>query len=491
MRQALKAAAVRGGRPDRPVRGVRGGRSGPARTGMRRGAALLAALLYLALSALLCPGTARAAGGVDEVAAALTKDPVYVDPAASGQLSAAQARTLARRIESADKPVFVAVLPDAARFPAATVLRDVRSAVGITGVYAIRLGDRFNAGADPQVMPHNAVVNLTGQVRRASSGDAYAELSGFVDQAVRQASGHAPDSWGDGSGSPGSSGAGRGAVVALVVIVLLAGGGFLLYRRARKARTDRERARLDELRRVVDEDITAFGEELDRLDFTPADPAADDAMRADYAHALDAYERAKLLIAGARGPQDVRPVTEALADGRFSLATLDARRRGEPLPERRPPCFFDPRHGPSVTDVVWAPPGGAPREVPACAADATRIADGDEPAVRTVTTVYGPQPYWNAGPLYAPWAGGYYGGGLLPGLLFGTMLGESLAAPGFGFGGYGYDAGYGGDSTRDLPAGGDYSGSDFDPGDFGGGFGGGGDSGGGDSGGGFDGGGFQ
>jgi hypothetical protein len=313
-----------------------GGRPYSNRTAARRGAALLTALLCLVLVTLAWPGAARAASGVDEVAAQLSKGPVYVDPAASDQLSAAQAQALAKKIESADKPVFVAVLPDTARFPAATVLRDVRSAVGITGIYAIRLGDRFNAGADPQVMSHNAVVNLTDQVRRSSSGNAYAELSSFVDQSVRQASGHAPDSWGNGSGS---SGPGRGAVVALVVVVLLAGGGLLLLlRRARKARAARERARLDEVRRVVDEDITAFGEELDRLDFSPADPAADDAMRADYAHALDAYERAKLLIDQARRPEDVRPVTEALADGRFSLATLDARRRGAPLPDRRPPA---------------------------------------------------------------------------------------------------------------------------------------------------------
>jgi hypothetical protein len=482
MRRASESPLTRGTHLAPPPVG-RGGRPYSGRTAARRGAAVLTALLYLVLVTLAWPGAARAASGVDEVAAQLTKGPVYVDPAASDQLSAAQAQALAKKIESADKPVFVAVLPDTARFPAATVLRDVRSAVGITGVYAIRLGDRFNAGADPQVMSHNAVVNLTDQVRRSSSGNAYAELSGFVDQSVRQASGHAPDSWGNGSDS---SGPGRGAVVALVVVVLLAGGGLLLLRRARKARAARERARLDEVRRVVDEDITAFGEELDRLDFSPADPAADDAMRADYAHALDAYERAKLLIDRARRPEDVRPVTEALADGRFSLATLDARRRGAPLPDRRPPCFFDPRHGPAVTDVLWAPPGGAPREVPACAADATRIADGDEPATRTVTTAYGPQPYWNAGPLYGPWAGGYYGGGLLPGLLIGTMLGESFAAPGFGYGGYGYDAGYG-DGGQDLPTGGDYSGSDFDPGDFGAGFGGGDNSGGG---GGFDG-GFQ
>jgi hypothetical protein len=226
---------------------------------------------------------------------------------------------------------------------------------------------------------------------------------------------------------------------------------------------------------VVDEDITAFGEELDRLDFHPAEAGADDAMRADYERALDAYEQAKSSMAAARRPEDVRAVTQSLEDGRFSLALLSARREGRPLPERRAPCFFDPRHGPSVADATWTPAGGAPREVPVCAADQARLADGRAPAVREVDTDYGRRPYWDAGPAYGPWAGGYFGGGLLPGLLVGTLLGSMMATPSYAsdYGsGYGDFGGY---------SGGDVSGSDFDPGDFGGGFG---DGGGGDFGGG-------
>jgi hypothetical protein len=434
--------------------------------------ALLAALLsaIAAVVALSVP-TAHSATGIDTAAAQLKQGPVYVDPRASDQLSPSQAKALAGKIEKADKPIFVAVLPATQEFPPQTVLRDLRSAVGITGVYAVHLGDRFNAGADPQVMSRNAVTNLVGQVQRSSSGDTNAELNSFVDQAVQQARGTAPSSWP--GGSDGSS-AGLSTVIVLGAVVLLAGGGALaLRRRARRSRAERERAQLDKLRKVVDEDITAFGEELDRLSFAPADPGADDAMRNDYSHALDAYERAKSLMAAAARPDDVRPVTEALEDGRFALAALEARRAREPLPERRPPCFFDPRHGPSVGDVPWSPPGGAPRDVPACAADAARIDDGDEPMSRTVQTASGPQPYWNAGSAYAPWAGGYFGGGLLPGLLIGTLLGGALSGSAYGYDGSGYDGG---------PDGGDYSGSDFNSSDFGGGFG---------DGGGFGGGGFE
>ncbi len=475
--------------------------------------AMVTVLLAAGGSLAFAGGTADArqsSSGVDTVASALQRGPVYVDPGAAGQLTPSEATALSQTIRKADKPVFVAVLPADSAFPSRTVLQDLRSATGIAGVYAVRLGDRFDAGADPQVMPPAAVANLVGQVQRSSgsagsavrAGSADAELTSFVDQAVRQAHGHAPGSWSGGSNGTGStsfgpSGAGVGltAVVVLGVIALVAvGGGFTLMRRRRILRERGERVQLEHLRQVVDEDITAYGEELDRLDFSPGDPAADDAMRADWTHALDAYERAKDRMAAAHHPQDVRPVTQALEDGRFSLATLEARRAGEPLPERRPPCFFDPRHGPSVRDVAWTPPGGVVREVPACAADATRVDDGQEPASRQVGTASGPQPYWNAGPMYGPWAGGYFGGGLLPGLLVGTLLGGALGGPGWGYGydgseagydGYGGDDGFGGEGGGTT--GGDYTGSDFDAGDFGGGFGGGGGDGGG---GGFDGGGW-
>ena len=61
-----------------------------------------------------------------------------------------------------------------------------------------------------------------------------------------------------------------------------------------------------------------------------------------------------------------------------------ALRDGEPLPERREPCFFDPRHGPSMQDVAWTPPGGAERTIAVCAADARRLGAGEEPLVRLV-----------------------------------------------------------------------------------------------------------
>ncbi|MFJ5041557.1 hypothetical protein [Streptomyces parvulus] len=438
---------------------------------------LLIAPVVAALAVLLAgaPG-AQAATDVSEIGAALRESPVYVDPAASDLLSKADADALADKIEDAGEPVFVAVLP--ADYPTDDLFRNLRTETGITGLYGVRLGDRFDARADSSVLSRQGVGNLVTAAQGA--GDTKAQLNDFVDDALRSVRGSAPSSW-----DSGNAGVPTGALITAGAVVAAGGAGaYAIARRNRLRREEEQRAALEKLRVVVDEDITAYGEELDRLDFHPGEPVADDAMRADYEHGLDAYEQAKTFMGNARKPEDVRAVTQALEDGRFSLARLAARRAGRPLPDRRPPCFFDPRHGPSVADATWTPPGGATREVPVCAADRARLSDGLDPMVREVDTDQGRRPYWDAGPAYGPWAGGYFGGGILPGLLVGTLLGSMMAGPAYGAG---YGDGYGDFGGHQ---GGDVSGGDFDPGDFGGGFGGGDFGGGGGFGGGDFGGGF-
>ncbi|MFC8066531.1 hypothetical protein [Streptomyces sp. NPDC057293] len=436
---------------------------------------LLIAPVIAALAVLMAgaPG-AQAATDVSEIGAALRESPVYVDPAASDLLSDADADALADKIEAAGAPVFVAVLP--AGYPTDGLFQNLRTETGITGLYGVRLGDRFDARADSSVLSRQGVNNLVTAAQGA--GDTKAQLNDFVDDALRSVRGSAPSSW-DSGGATVPTGA---LITAGAVVAAGGAGAYAIARRNRLRREEEQRQSLERLRVVVDEDITAFGEELDRLDFHPGEPGADDAMRADYEHGLDAYEQAKTFMGNARKPEDVRAVTQSLEDGRFSLARLAARREGRPLPDRRPPCFFDPRHGPSVADATWTPPGGATREVPVCAADQARLSDGLDPMVREVDTDQGRRPYWDAGPAYGPWAGGYFGAGILPGLLVGTLLGSMMAGPAYGAG---YGDGYGDFGGHE---GGDVSGGDFDSGDFGGGFGdfgGGGGFGGGDFGGGF------
>ncbi|MFC7310701.1 hypothetical protein ACFQVC_41625 [Streptomyces monticola] len=424
--------------------------------------ALAGLLLVLGTVFVAAPG-AQAATTVSDVAEALKKSPVYVDPEMRGEVPDSERAALVKDIKDSGKAIFLAVLP--ADFPKQDLFGKLRTETGITGVYGVRVGDQFDARADTSVLSEAARKNIVGTVQGL---DAPAQLTKFTSLAASNAAG----------GTAGDDGVSSGALIGLGAVALAGGAGaYALVRRNKRKKAEAERAALDKLRVVVDEDITAFGEELDRLDFHPGEPGATDEMRTDYERGLDSYEKAKSIMASAERPDDVRGVTQALEDGRFSLAVLAARREGRPLPERRAPCFFDPRHGPSVADASWAPVGATPREVPVCAADKARIDDGEDPAVRTVDTEHGRRPYYDAGPAYGPWAGGYFGGGILPGLLMGTMLGSMMSSPA-----YAADGGMGGGGYE----GGDQSGADFDSGDFGGGFGGGDfGGGGGDFGGGF------
>ncbi|MFI1890365.1 hypothetical protein [Streptomyces jumonjinensis] len=131
----------------------------------------------------------------------------------------------------------------------------------------------------------------------------------------------------------------------------------------------------------IEAEITAFGTAVDEHAFAPGQPGATDGMRADLARALDAYDEAKRAFTGDRDRDraDALDVLRALDEGRHALACLDARLAGAPLPARLPRCFFDPRHGPSTTEVVWSPAEGAARRIAVCAADAVRLADGRSP----------------------------------------------------------------------------------------------------------------
>ena len=268
------------------------------------------------------------------------------------------------------------------------------------------------------------------------------------------------------------------------VVLLLVVGAVVFFVSSRRRHTQAlEARRTDDLaavRKVADEDVTRFGEELQRLDDDLLTVTLDEPTRQDYQRALDSYESAKDSVARVTRPDEVRHVTEALEDGRYAVACVRARVAGQPLPARRPPCFFNPSHGPSTTDIDWAPAGGAPRQVPVCAADADRVAQGAQPDVRTVPYGVGRVPYWQGGPAYSPWATGYFGGyaasGLVPGFLLGTLL-----TPGIGGWGDGWGWGDGGDPSDAGDAGNDGGDAGGDAGGDGGG-----DWGGNDAGGGFD-----
>lgn len=242
----------------------------------------------------------------------------------------------------------------------------------------------------------------------------------------------------------------------LLVLVVLGAVLFIGNRKEKKRQKERVAAELQQVTKTAEEDVTSFGEEVAELDILTSGVELDTGGAQDYKQALDSYDVAKETLDNVDEPSDIRSVTEALEDGRYAAKCVRARVDGKQLPVRRPPCFFNPQHGPSVEDIDWAPAGGQLRPVPVCAADAERVAVGAEPAVRKVVTGDGHtrRAYWEAGPAYAEYNRGYFnsyaGSGLLPGVLMGSMM---FGGMGGGWDGAGGDAG-GGDG-EDSDAGGD------------------------------------
>jgi hypothetical protein len=421
-------------------------------------------LLLPLLILLLLPAPAQAGELIDRAVAGLESDNVYVDPDASSALTAEQAEALRVRIaDTGAAPMYVVVAPERIRAEAggdpAQALREIVNGVRKDGTYALVAGRSLRAGATEGVLPQGAAPRAADDAIAAAGEEPAVMdiLTGLTDR-IGEAR-----TEGDGGGDGEGSGTGG-----LILLGLLGAGGaaVLVGRRKRRAR---EAAEFEEAKRSARDDLVALGDDIRALDLDASMPGVDAEAKADYDHAVARYTQAEAQWEAARRPQDLAPVGEALEEGRWAMASAKARFAGETPLERRPPCFFDPRHGPSTRDVEWSPPYGEPRPVPACEADAVRVEEGEDPQAREVE--YGGRrvPYWQAGPAYAPFAGGLFGGfggGLLPGLLIGSMLGGAMS-PGTvhaddggagDFGGGDFGGGFGG---GDFGGGGGFGGGDF------------------------------
>jgi hypothetical protein len=244
-------------------------------------------------------------------------------------------------------------------------------------------------------------------------------------------------------------------LIFLVLLAIAAVAVVAIVKANQRKALARKEAELEPVRRFAFEDVTALGEELQVLDMEMAGRELDPGEHADYQRALDAYESAKRAADKIEEPEHVKNVTEILEDGKYAMACVRARVAGEPLPTRRPPCFFDPRHGLSVEDVPYTPPGGTQRDVPACALDAERVHVGAEPDIRKVMVGNRSVPYFQGGRAYQPYAAGYFGGfGPMDLMFMGLLFGGGFDGIGDGIGGIGDGLGDGmgsiGDGIGDM-----------------------------------------
>ncbi len=408
---------------------------------------------------------------IDRAVAGLQANNVYVDPDADPKLSDADVEQVSDAIvEDRAGPLYVVNAPadiarEAGGDPAAA-LGEIARGLNKEGTYVIVSGRRIRALSS--VLDSGVAGELaTEAIEAEGSGGAGPILVDFSRRVGEAAA--------NGGAAPDSGGSGPGVGGVLVLGLLGVGGTALLVSRRKRRRQDE--AEFEEAKRNARDDLVALGDDIRALDIDVEMPTIDPEAKADYDHAVTRYTEAEEQWERARSPRDLAPVAAALEEGRWAMASAKARMEGKEPPERRPPCFFDPRHGPSSRDVEWSPPYGEPRAVPACEADAQRVERGDEPETREVERDGQRVPYYNAGRAYGPFAGGYFGGfggGLLPGILIGSMLGGAMG-PSSAWGDQG-DSGGGDFGGGDFGGGGGLSGGDFGGGGFGGGdFGGGGD----------------
>ena len=423
-------------------------------------------LLITAVLVAAGAGLFPAPAGASTLAQCLAQQHVCVSGSARSLVSASQEAQLERQIGGQDIWVVAAPSGPSGYNPA---MRQIISDLNGHGRFTVGFLDsrlrHFGAYSKGMLPGHDAAAIATQVVRQhQADGNIFAALTDFVTDVQRQASSGPPA--GREGGSSGSSGVLTAVLIAAGIIVVLAVlGGLFIWRPVRR----RRQQELRDAKAAAQDDLIALSSGVTDHDADVSIRSNPEAA-AEQAAALTAYERGTAALDAARNVKQMGTVSRAIAEGQYHLASARALAAGEPKPARRASCFFDPRHGMSVRDVLWTPPdGGPPREVPACADDARKVAAGIEPGMRRVEVGGTPVSYVNAG--FAP---AYWGGfGFFPGVFTGFLLGE-VFSPGFGYGGYYGDPGYGDggyDGGGDSGNGGDFGGGDFGGGgdNFGGG----------------------
>ena len=405
----------------------------------RRRARLLVALATSLVLVGLLAGPALAGRYVPAAAKALQRDPVYVDPGARKAIPAGSVKTLRDRLRQADTPVYVAVLPSAALKEAGgnpdRLAAEIAAALGRGGTVAVAAGTSTGAGSN--TLDPGVATTAVRAAARAHHGDLAGIMLDFVGRADAAAAAADKPLWRTVWGKP------------LVRPIALVIGGLILVtladvvvvnmtRRRRKGRT----SGFSDVRTLAREDIVALGDDLRNLDVgLEAESDNPHALR-DYARAYESFQQAVEAFERAGNPNDFAPVSTALEAGRYYMTLARARFEGIETPQRRPPCFFDTRHGPSVDDVGWMPQGGPPRPVPACHTCMWNIANGTEPGARQVAAGGRKMPFYDAPPHFESWFAGYFGGAaasLVDGFPLGRALDDGYAGGLNTFGGgYGY-----------------------------------------------------
>jgi hypothetical protein len=399
--------------------------------GVRRALPAAAAVALLALLLLAgLAGPAAAGPWVDRAAGNLRDDPLFVDPSARPTLSPAEAEQVRARLALAGTPVLVAVLPGQALAEAGgdpdRLASLVAASVGRPGSYLVVAGGEEGAGSNTLARGQAAGLARTS-FRQNPELDA--AIVDFVARSER-ATGRPPATAPPAEPPPGGEGPAGDTVLRVVLLVAAVAALTVLVQLALQNRSARRVARsgneFAEARAASQDDLRALAHDLNNLNVDLQAEEQDNPRAVDqYTRAYELLERAEQAFERARSPGDLAEVSSALESGRFAMAAARALFERRDPPKRRPPCFFDTRHGPSVNDVGWEPPQGPPRPVPVCVACMRQIASGGQPQPRRVRTGMRRVPFYEAPPHFESWFGGYFGGAAAD-LVAGFPLGNAL-----------------------------------------------------------------
>ncbi|QIX25472.1 hypothetical protein ncot_01870 [Nocardioides sp. JQ2195] len=189
----------------------------------------------------------------------------------------------------------------------------------------------------------------------------------------------------------------------IVALVALVTGGKAWGRRRRRSRAEAEVVEV--LRPPLNEEVIELSRRVSTL---PPGGDPDSALAEATLTVLDLVEQARHRIDSLRTGADATEVTSRLADARYQLTVIDALRAGQPVPDRTPPCFYDPRHGPSTTSVDYRPEAGSTRKVHACQACADMVAAEQDPPIRMIEKSGRLRFYWEVDTASKAYLDGYW-----------------------------------------------------------------------------------
>ena len=384
------------------------------------------------LAALALFGASTTTGPIlDEAAAELRRDPVYVHPAAERSIDDGEADELRDKIRDGDEAIYVAVLPEAAEAEVGGEIgrlpRALRDAVAFQGTYIVVTGSGVRAGSD--FVPADRIA--TNAFNDERENGVAAVLLAIVDQTQSHRSGGRSGS-GSGSGSGPSEERGGGGLLPWLLVGGAVGGGVYLMRRS-NTRRQQEQTVLVGDQEDLRAELAVLADDVMRLEpEVELQPAARDEYEAGVAR----FRWAQAAIDAIDSPDDVPRVRRGMAEAQYAMARARAILRGHEPPAPPP-------------DLQQPGPYGEP---------AVELDERRQPV------------YAGYGGYGGGWGGGgFFGGtGLFTGLLLGQMLGGGMGwGGGFGWGSGGGDRGDGG-------GGGGFGGGDWGGGGGGGDWGGGG-----------------